>query len=216
MIQVSELDFSTEDALKVLEDVHLRVNRDELVFLVGPPVSGKSLLLGLLAGHIPPQQGQILVLGRNIARLRGKKISELRRKIGFLPQHFVPLAKTVQENILFKLRALGDFYEKAEEKGLTAVDAVTLTKQLHTPAEQLSPLERVKLGIALSLCDEPSLLLYDEPGMDLTQEERRDVFRLLEEIHQQGYTMLVATRGPVLTEENYRIVHFADGKVSEE
>jgi len=82
MIQVAELSFSTEDGIKVFEDVHLRVDRGELVYLSGPPSTGKSLLLGLLAGYVPPQHGQILVYGRNVARLNREKTLRLRRQIG--------------------------------------------------------------------------------------------------------------------------------------
>ena len=66
MIQVSELHFSTEDGVKVLEDVHLHVDQGELMVILGPAASGKSLLLGLLGAQIPPQRGQILVHGRNV------------------------------------------------------------------------------------------------------------------------------------------------------
>ena len=111
IIQVSELHFSSDDGIKVLEDIHLRVDRGELLFLVGPAAAGKSVLLGLLATQIPPQRGQILVHGRNIARLSRQKAFELRRRIGFLPQGFVPLPKTVLDNVFFKLRTLGDFRE---------------------------------------------------------------------------------------------------------
>jgi len=83
MIQVSELHYSTDDGIKVLEDVHLHVDRGESIVLLGPPSSGKSLLLGLLAAVIPPQRGQILVHGRNVARLSRLKILELQRRIGF-------------------------------------------------------------------------------------------------------------------------------------
>ncbi|MEE8592954.1 MAG: ATP-binding cassette domain-containing protein, partial [Candidatus Bipolaricaulota bacterium] len=61
MIQVSELHFSTEDGVKVLEDIHLHVEQGELMLILGSAASGKSLLLGLLGAQISPQRGQILV-----------------------------------------------------------------------------------------------------------------------------------------------------------
>jgi len=61
MIQLSELQFLSEDGIKVLDDVHLRVDRGELVFLTGPAAAGNTILLGLLATQIPPPNGQILV-----------------------------------------------------------------------------------------------------------------------------------------------------------
>ncbi|MCK5247548.1 ATP-binding cassette domain-containing protein, partial [Candidatus Bipolaricaulota bacterium] len=108
MIQVSELHFSTEDGIKILEDIHLRVDQGELMVILGPAASGKSLLLGLLGAQIPPQRGQILVHGRNVARLGPNKMLTLRRRVGVYPQGFVPLPRTVHENVTFKLRALGN------------------------------------------------------------------------------------------------------------
>lgn len=216
MIQVSELHFSTDDGIKVLEDVHLHVDRGEMIFLVGPAAAGKSVLLGLLATRIPPQRGQILVHGRNIARLSRKKVFDLRRRIGYLPQGFVPLPKTVLENVTFKLRALGDFREQAEEKGLAALERVGLTGRLNTPAVELELLERVRLGLALSICEEPLLLLCDEPFAELEPEEREEACSLLRRIHSNGLTLLVTTRGPLPTAaEGCRVVLLADGRVKE-
>ena len=135
IIQVSELDFASDDGIKVLENIHLRVDRGEMVFFVGPAAAGKSVLLSLLATQIPPQKGQVLVYGRNISRLSRNKVFELRRRIGLFPQGFIPLPKTVLENVIFKLRTLGDFREQAEEKGLAALDRVGLTAKLTTPRQ---------------------------------------------------------------------------------
>ncbi len=216
MIQVSELHFSTEEGIKVLEDVHLRVDQGEMVFLVGPQAAGKSVLLGLLAARIPPQRGQILVNGRNVARLNKRKSAEFRRKIGFFPQRFTPLPKTVLENVMFKLRALGNFREQAEEKALAALDQVGLTAKLASLGSELEAVDRVKLGLALALCDEPLLLLCDEPFEDLGEEERSEIASLLVRLHSRGLTGLVASRGPLPdTLAEYRTVSLIDGKVVE-
>ena len=218
IIQVSELHFANDDGIKVLEDVHLRVDRGELLFLVGPAAAGKSVLLGLLATLIPPQRGQILVQGRNIARLGRKKASEFRRRIGFVPQGFVPLPKTVLENVLFKLRTLGDFREQAEEKGLFALEQVGLTAKLAVPAGELEPLDRARLGIALAICNEPLLLLLDEPFEGLEPEDRSRLYSLLEQIHSGGLTVVVATRGPLpsATGVPCRVVQLSEGRAEAE
>ena len=218
IIQVSELHFSSDDGIKVLEDVHLRVDRGEMLFLVGPAAAGKSVLLALLATQIPPQNGQILVHGRNIARLSRKRVFELRRRIGFLPQGFTPLSKTVLENVIFKLRTLGDFQEQAEEKGLAALEQVGLTAKLTLPTAELEPLDRVRLGLALAICNEPLLLLLDEPFEGLEPGDRTTLYSLLKQIHSGGFTVLVATRGPLptVTEPGYRVIQLFEGRVKEQ
>jgi len=214
MIQVSELHFSTEDGVKVLEDIHLRVDQGELLVIVGPAACGKSLLLGLLGAQIPPQCGQILVHGRNVARLGPGKILALRQRIGVYPQGFVPLPRTVHENVTFKLRALGNYREQAQEKVLYALETTGLIRQQGADAQELSSVDRIRLGISLAICHDPLLLLLDEPFEGLAEDEKAEVARLLSRMHTGHLTIVVATRGPVppgLKES--RRVRLADGMV---
>jgi ABC-type ATPase involved in cell division len=214
MIQVSELHFSTEDGVKVLEDIHLRVDQGELMVILGPAASGKSLLLGLLGAQIPPQQGQILVHGRNVARLGPDKILTLRRRIGVYPQGFVPLPRTVHDNVGFKLRALGNYREQAEEKVLYALESTGLIRQQGIDALELSSIDRIRLGIALAICHDPLLLLVDEPFEGLAEDEKAEVARLLSRLNTGHLTILVATRGPVPPGlEIARRVRLLDGMV---
>jgi len=216
MVQVSELDATTDDGIKILEDVHLHLERGELAFLVGPAAAGKSTLLRLLAVQVPPQSGQILVLGRNVARLSREKACELRRRIGCVPQGFVPLPRrTVLETVTFRQRARGDFREQAEEKATAALDRAGLKDRLSTLGFELDPVERVRLGVALAVCDDPLLFLYDEPFVGLADEAARDVLSLFARVQSTGVTTLVATRGPLPpVATRHRVVLLTDGKVT--
>ncbi len=214
MIQVSELHYSTEDGIKILEDVHLHVDRGESVALLGPPSSGKSLLLALLAAVIPPQRGQILVHGRNVARLSRRKILELQRRIGFYPQGFSPLPRTVLGNVLFKLRVLGEVHDQAQEKAYVALEAVGMIREQATDAEELSPAERTKLGLALAVCNSPLLLLLDDPFAGLDPAEQEEVGALVSRFHDGRSTVVVATRSPLLhAAAASRTLHLVDGTV---
>jgi ABC-type ATPase involved in cell division len=214
MIQVSELHFSTEDGVKILDDIHLRVDQGELMLILGPAASGKSLLLGLLGAQIPPQRGQILVHGRNVGRLGPSKILSLQQRIGVYPQGFVPLPRTVHENVTFKLRALGNYREQAQEKVLYALETTGLIRQQGADALELSSIDRIRLGITLAICHDPLLLLIDEPFEGLAEEEKAEVARLLCRMKTGHLTILVATRGPVPPGlEMFRRIRLVDGMV---
>lgn len=214
MIQVSELHFTTEDGIKVLEDVHLHVDRGELVYLIGEAAVGKTLLLGLLGAQIRPQHGQVLVHGRNVARLSREKALHLRRQVGLMPHGFVPLPRTTLGNLLFKLRALGDFREQAEEKALIALEMVGLLRHQTTDASELSAVERLRLGVALSICSDPLLLLVDDLFDGLAPDDKEQICTLLERVHDRGMTILAATRGPLPAQAHrHRMLELVDGRV---
>jgi cell division transport system ATP-binding protein len=214
MIQVSELHYTTQDGVKILDDVHLRVDQGEILIVLGAAATGKTLLLGLLSAQIPPQRGQILVHGRNVARLGPDKVLTLRRRIGVYPQGFVPLPRTVRENVMFKLRALGNDREQADEKVLYALESVGLIRQQGTEARELSSIDRVRLGIALAICHDPLLLLIDEPFEGLADSEKAEVARLLSRMNNGHLSMLLSTRGPIPPGiESSRRVRLLDGMV---
>jgi ABC-type ATPase involved in cell division len=214
MVQVSELNHTSQDGLRVLEDIHLHVEREEMVVIAGPAVAGKTTLLRLLATQLSPQEGQVLVLGRNIARLSRHKAIGLRRRIGYLPHDFGLIDGTVRENLEFKLRALGDFREQAEERSLIALEDVGLTAKLATSTSELPAVDRRRAGLAVAICNEPLLLLVDEPFGDLDAEEREAIGSVLNRIHAKGKTIVIATRGPKPAAlGDHRMVRLIDGRL---
>jgi ABC-type multidrug transport system ATPase subunit len=132
-----------------------------------------------------------------------------------MPQGFVPLPRTVFDNLLFKLRVLGDDREDADEKALLALETVGLIRERATYAEDLPPVERIRLGLALALCNSPLLLLLDEPFEGLDPDERESVGFLLAKAHDGRSTLVVATRGPLpRSAEPDRVFSLAEGRVT--
>jgi ABC-type multidrug transport system ATPase subunit len=196
-IQVSELRYATDDGVLVLDGFSLGVPGDGFVFVVGPPSSGKTLLLELILREKVPTGGQILVLGRNMARLSPPRARELRRRIGYMPEGSVVLdRRSVEGNLEFKLRALAIGGAEAREHIARAVELAHLRGEEATPAAALDELGQRKLVLALALCPEPAVLLCDDPFRGLTTEGQDEFVAMLRALNEAGVAVLATTRDP--------------------
>ncbi len=195
LVQVSELQFVTPEGKRILEDVTLRVNHGELVFLVGPPSSGKSLILRLLSHELRPQRGQILVDDRNVTRLHENKLPAFRRRLGIVPQELILPRRTVRDALAFKLGSLGF----SSEDSAALIDEILETVKLRAVADtivtELDPAQQKLFAIALAACHNPVLLLIDEPFGGLEYKDAQRVLEGIVAVHERKrVAMLVATR----------------------
>ncbi|HAZ27476.1 TPA: hypothetical protein DCY67_02505, partial [Candidatus Acetothermia bacterium] len=196
-IQVSELRFATDDGVLVLDNLSLGLPGDGFVFVVGPPSSGKTLLLELILRERRPTGGQILVLGRNMARLSPARARELRRRIGYVPEESVVLdRRSVTGNLEFKLRAVGIRGPDAWEHIARAVELTRIREEQEAPATALDELGQRKLILALALCPEPAVLLCDDPFRNLAPEGQDEFVDILRAINDAGVAVLATTRNP--------------------
>ncbi|QAA77023.1 MAG: hypothetical protein BIP78_1257 [Candidatus Bipolaricaulis sibiricus] len=194
-IQVSELRYATDDGVLVLDDLSLGLPGDGFVFVVGPPSSGKTLLLELILREKVPTGGQILVLGRNMARLSPVRARELRRRIGYMPEQSVVLdRRSVVGNLEFKLRALGIGGAEAREHVARAVEMAGLKGEEKTEGGSLDKLGQRKLTLALALCPEPAVLLCDDPFRDLESADQDELVQVLRGVNEAGLAVLATAR----------------------
>ncbi|MCS6903394.1 MAG: ATP-binding cassette domain-containing protein [Candidatus Bipolaricaulota bacterium] len=216
LVQVSELRFTTPQGQTVLEDVHLRVEHGEWVCVVGPPSSGKSLLLKLLVRECEPQRGQILVDDKNITRLRRDRLGELRRRLGIVPQAPKPLQRTAFESLIFKLRTLGFSPDESEERAEKILELL----QLENGADddrligELDAPEQKLCFLALAVCHDPVLLLFDEPFEGLSEEGAERVLDGLTRLYQsKRLAILMVTRSHSWAQKSQaRLVYLYDGR----
>lgn len=219
LIQISELSFYTDEGRRILEDITLRVDRGELVFLIGPPGSGKTLFLKILYGELRPGQGQILVDGLNVTRIGREKLLKLKRRVGIVPQNPTLIGrKTVYENIIFRLKSLNQPTGEAKRKTEEALKTVGLLDLKDLPLNNLSMTEARKLSIACAISNDPVLLLCDDPFSGLAQEAREEVLETIKRVHRRKYITLIATtRGLKLKEDfKHRKIFLHDGIHEEE
>jgi cell division transport system ATP-binding protein len=195
LVQVSELQFVTPEGKRILEDVTLRVDHGELVFLVGPPSSGKSLILKLLSHELRPQRGQILVDDRNVTRLHENKLPAFRRRLGIVPQELTLPRRTVRDALAFKLGGLGFSAEDRAALIEEILETVKLRAVADTLVTELDPPHQKLFAIALAACHNPVLLLVDEPFGGLEYKDAQRVLEGIAAVHERKrVAMLIATR----------------------
>ena len=218
MIQVSELSFYTDEGRVILEDVHLRVEWGEWLLLIGPPGAGKTVFLKLLWGELRPRRGQILVDERNVTRLGPGRLCQLRRAMGIVPERPLILNQgTVMEGLIFKLRVLGLPQDEAERKASETLEVLGLAQLAPRPPRELVSAEQALAQIALAVCNDPILLLADEPCRGLDEEGTLTVMDALDRLHRRKrLTMLVAADDERLARRfGTRAVFLHDGRLEE-
>ena len=177
-----------------LDDVSLRIDAGQMVFLTGPSGAGKTTFLKLIYCEEMPSSGSILVNGRNVSSLPRGKVPFLRRTIGVVFQSFrlIP-RKTVFENVCFLPRVLGIGIKEQKELAYDTLRRVGLAHRMSAFPMQLSGGEQQRVAIARALINRPEILLADEPTGNLDPELSDEILRLFLDINRQGTTVIFAT-----------------------
>jgi cell division transport system ATP-binding protein len=183
----------------VLTDINLRVGKGEFLFLTGPSGAGKTTLLRLIFCGEQATRGQILVGGRNVARIRDSAVPFLRRNIGVVFQDFKLLPhRTVADNVALALDVLGVPRLQARERVLRMLKRVGLEHKADVLPLKLSGGEQQRVVIARALVNEPTILLADEPTGNLDPVRTVEIMDLLSDVNVRGTTVLVATHDSTL------------------
>jgi cell division transport system ATP-binding protein len=184
-----------------LRDVSLEIKKGEFVFLTGQSGAGKTTLLELLFAAERPSEGQILMLGRNIARLRGSAIPALRRRVGVVFQDFKLLqTRSVEENVGITLDVVGTPRREARSRVFNTLRQVGLQHRRYHLPKSLSGGEQQRIAIARALVGEPEILLADEPTGNLDPELSIEIIELMLNAATRGTAVIVATHDHGLVE----------------
>ena len=201
-----------------LHDVSLEVRRGEFLFLTGASGAGKTTLLELIFAAAEPSEGQILVLGRNVARLGAGAIPALRRRVGVVFQDFKLLEdRTVEENVRLALDVVGTPRRDARSRVFALLKSVGLQhRRFHHPLS-LSGGEQQRVALARALVNEPEILLADEPTGNLDPELTIEIMDLIVKASTRGTTVVVATHDHSLIERyGKRVLRLEGGRIVED
>jgi len=201
----------------ILKDISFEISKGEAVCFYGPTGTGKSTVLKLLFGLERANDGQILVLGRNVPRLKSGPLAVFRRNIGFIFQDFKLFPeRTVYENIALAMKVTGespaDIYRRTRE----VLKAVGLDQRHHLYPPMLSAGEQQRVCVARAIVNRPAILLSDEPTGNLDSDQSHEIMALHREINAMGTTLIVATHHPeILRQLKMRVFTIQGGSLKE-
>lgn len=201
--------------VNALQSVSIDISKNEYVALMGPSGSGKSTLMNLLGCLDTPTSGEYWLNGTNVSSMSDSELAEVRNKeIGFVFQTFNLLPRlSALENVALPLvyagMSKGHRLERAEE----VLTAVGLADRMDHKPNELSGGQRQRVAIARALVNKPSIILADEPTGNLDSKTSIEIMGILEEIHNQGNTIILVTHEADIAEHAHRIVRLRDGLV---
>lgn len=177
-----------------LNDINIKIEEGEFVFIVGTSGSGKTTLIKLLLKELDPTSGSIKVAGYDYAKMKRRSIPKLRRNIGVVFQNFRLLKdRTVYENVAFAQRVIETPSRFIRRQVPAMLTLVGLADRYKAYPRQLSGGEQQRVALARALVNKPAILLADEPTGNLDPKNSWEIMRLLEDVNKKGTTVVVVT-----------------------
>ncbi len=177
-----------------LNGITLSIGTGEFVFIVGDSGSGKSTLIKLLLRELTATSGSVYVMGSDLARLKQRQVPKFRRNLGVVFQDFRLLNdRNVYENVAFAQRIVETPAAVIRRNVPAILATVGLAGKYKAKTKQLSGGEQQRVALARALINNPSILLADEPTGNLDPKNSWEIMKLLEEINENGTTVVVVT-----------------------
>ena len=206
--------YKTNGAI-ALDNVNVKIEDGEFVFIVGASGAGKSSFLNVIMGQENVDAGSVTVGNYNLQRMKKKELPYLRRKLGIVFQDFRLIPKmTVYDNVAFALRVIGMGEKKITKRVLYVLKLVDLSDKKDCFPNQLSTGERQRVAIARSLVNNPDVIIADEPTGNLDPLLSNDIMSLFDKINALGATVVVVTHDLELVHQfDHRVVTIENGKI---
>lgn len=215
MIKLEHVSKSYSAGIPALNDVSLNIEEGEFVFVVGDSGSGKSTLIKLLLKELEPTEGTITINGRKLNKIRRRQIPKFRRNIGVVFQDFRLLKdRNIYDNVAFAQKVIGESNRSIKKNVPKLLSMVGLAAKYRSYPRQLSGGEQQRVAIARALINKPKILLADEPTGNLDVNNAWEIMKLMEEINEQGTTVVVVTHNlEIVKAMNKRVITMQKGVV---
>ena len=218
MIQIKNIskNFRTEEVETIaLNGISMEVKKGEFIAIMGPSGCGKSTLLHILGLLDNPDEGSYLLEGEEVGHLKEKDRTRYRKgRIGFVFQSFNLIDElTVEENVDLQLKYLGIPKAERKQQVLDILRKVRLSQRAKHYPQQLSGGQQQRVSIARALVRNPAVILADEPTGALDSHTGREVLGMLQQMHDEGHTVVLITHDNSIAVQADRIIRLEDGRV---
>ena len=216
MITVTHLSKRYQGGFQALQDVNLRIEAGEMVFVTGHSGAGKSTLFKLIAAIERPTAGSVLINNQNVSAMKAAAIPFLRRNFGLIFQdHKLLFDRNVFENVAQPLTVCGYRRREIGRRVRAALDKVGLLGREKARPITLSGGEQQRLCIARAIVNRPAILMADEPTGNLDAAYADEIIGMFQAFNQVGVTVLIATHDLSMIERlGARRVHLDHGKIA--
>jgi putative ABC transport system ATP-binding protein len=206
-----------EAMVTAIDGVNLAIAQGEFLAIMGTSGAGKSTLLSMLGGLSAPSAGQVFFEGIDIYALKRDKLADFRREfLGFVFQSFqlVPYLN-VLENVVLPLAILPMARKEKERLALAALERVGLQDKARRLPNQISGGEQERVAVARAVVNQPPVIFADEPTGNLDSRNSAAIMNLLQQLNQDGHTIVMVTHSAENARYADRIIEVADGRVRE-
>lgn len=198
-----------------LQDINVRIEQGEFVFIVGPSGAGKSTFFKMLFREVLPSSGKVIVNGHDLVKMTDKEIPYFRRQLGIVFQDYRLLPdRTVYDNVAFAMQVIETPYRKIKRRVNDVLDLVGLRKRAHAFPTELSGGEQQRIAIARAIVNDPILLIADEPTGNLDPETSWEIMDIFREVNKSGTTIVMATHDrDIVDEMEKRVIAIEHGHI---
>ena len=201
-----------------LRGLHINMKAGEAIAVVGPSGSGKSTLMKCLGGLMKPSAGSVSLAGKNMTRLKGQELVELRQKtVSFIFQEGNLLPDlNARDNVAQPLRHQGVSSKKALAQADAMLERLGMAHRTRALPAMLSGGEQQRVAIARSVANAPDILLADEPTGNLDSKSGHEIMNILDDLHREGNTIILVTHEDDIAQRAHRVIRLLDGEITED
>ena len=218
VIHLTKIYKTGEVEVVALDNVSFEIKEGEFVAIMGPSGSGKSTLMHILGALDIPSKGEYWLDGELIANLDDDELAEIRNKnIGFVFQAYNLLPRTsALKNVMVPMMYGDVSKEERMKKAKRYLEKVGLGDRIHHTPNQLSGGQQQRVAIARALAMNPNIILADEPTGNIATKQALEIMEILEDLNEQGNTILMITHEQEIAEYAKRIINLRDGQIVED